>query len=204
MTLTIMLFMLTLLLALNFHFDRKAFQQISLGKRSDIELIHNGEDLCGQLMNDIRQTGSLVHVMFYIMKHDAISLEFLYLLKDKAEAGIPVYLLIDRIGAMKVKRKTLRGLEESGVQVHFTNWAAFNIAKEYRVRTVERLPFTGEGVTDLQHIFLTDSKRGALLAKLKSDVFPPLPKEAVACMRSEDLRLRKHTFRLLKRRRKES
>ncbi|MEC1259237.1 hypothetical protein P9D34_02020 [Bacillus swezeyi] len=56
MTLTIMLFMLTLLLALDFHFDRKAFQQISLGKRSDIELIHNGEDLCEQLMNDIRQT----------------------------------------------------------------------------------------------------------------------------------------------------
>ncbi|MEC1259236.1 hypothetical protein P9D34_02015 [Bacillus swezeyi] len=75
---------------------------------------------------------------------------------------------------MKVKRKTLRGLEESGVQVHFKNWAAFNIAKEYRVRTVERLPFTGEGVTDLQHIFLTDSKRGALLAKTEKRRVPSI------------------------------
>ncbi|MGN9866950.1 phospholipase D-like domain-containing protein [Bacillus swezeyi] len=54
-----------------------------------------------------------------------VFLECLYLLKDKAEAGVPVYLLIDRIGAMKVKRKTLRGLEESGAQVHFTNRATF-------------------------------------------------------------------------------
>lgn len=57
---------------------------------------------------------SLVHVMFYIMKHDAISLEFLYLLKDKAEAGIPVYLLIDRIRAWKWSGKHCAALKKAG------------------------------------------------------------------------------------------
>ncbi|QHZ45255.1 cardiolipin synthase [Bacillus sp. NSP9.1] len=213
------LFLLILLAVFDFYFGRKAlkkraYEPVFSEKRSDIELIHNGEDLCERLMHDIRQAASSVHVMFYMMKHDAISLEFFRLLKDKAEAGVPVYLLIDRIGSMKVKRKTMRMLEESGAHVHFTNLPAFpfflyrlnarnhrkitiidgkigyvggfNIGMEYLGKEEKfgpwkdyHLRMTGEGVADLQHIFLTDLKRNAPLIKLKSNPFPALHKGAV-------------------------
>ena len=108
--LMIMVCFLILLLALDFHFGRKAFEKkayepVFSEKKSDIELIHNGEDLCERLLDDIRQAESSVHVMFYIVKNDDISLEFLKVLKDKAKSGVCVRLLIDRIGAMKVKKK---------------------------------------------------------------------------------------------------
>ncbi|MCF7616225.1 cardiolipin synthase [Bacillus sonorensis] len=216
--LMIILLIITLLV-LDFYFGRKAFQKkayepVFPEKKSDIELIHNGEDLCERIMDDIRQAASSVHVMFYIIKHDDISLEFLNVLKDKAEAGVSVYLLIDRIGAMKVKRNILRSLEESGAHVHFTNRPSFpfffyrlnarnhrkaavidgkigyvggfNIAMEYLGKKAEfgpwkdyHLRMTGEGVADLQHVFLTDVKREAPEAKPKSDVFPPLHKGSV-------------------------
>lgn len=86
--LMIILLIITLLV-LDFYFGRKAFQKkayepVFPEKKSDIELIHNGEDLCERIMDDIRQAASSVHVMFYIIKHDDISLEFLNVLKDKA------------------------------------------------------------------------------------------------------------------------
>ncbi|MPQ23786.1 cardiolipin synthase [Bacillus paralicheniformis] len=217
--LMIMVCFLILLLALDFCFGRKAFEKkayepVFSEKKSDIELIHNGEDLCERLMDDIRQAESSVHVMFYIVKNDDISLEFLKVLKDKAKTGVCVRLLIDRIGGMKVKKKTLSGLKQSGAHVFFVNKpgfpyffyrlnarnhrkiavidgkigyvGGFNIAKEYLGKKAEfgpwkdyHLRMTGEGVADLQHIFLSDFKREAPQAQPESGVFPPLHQGAV-------------------------
>ncbi|MDI5788095.1 hypothetical protein PO124_05345 [Bacillus licheniformis] len=61
---------LILLLALDFHLAAKPLRRKPTSpffrEESDIELIHNGEDLCERLLDDIRQAESSVHVMFIL------------------------------------------------------------------------------------------------------------------------------------------
>ena len=44
-----------------------------------------------------------IHILFYIVKDDRISLEFLTILKEKAKEGVEVRLLVDWVGSLKVK-----------------------------------------------------------------------------------------------------
>lgn len=63
-------------------------------RQSDFHLYTYGKDLYDTLFTDIKQAKHHVHVLFFIVKNDKISREFLKLLIDKAKEGIEVRLLL--------------------------------------------------------------------------------------------------------------
>ncbi|GLI88721.1 cardiolipin synthase [Bacillus subtilis] len=106
-------------------YRKKAYEPVFSKKKSDIELIHCGADLVERMMNDIRQSASSVHMMFFIMKNDEVSHNMYTLLKTKAQAGVSVYLLLDWAGCRAIKKTALQTMKNAGVHVHVMNRPRF-------------------------------------------------------------------------------
>jgi cardiolipin synthase A/B len=94
-------------------------------RQSNIDLITAGPELFEKLFLDIKNAKKHIHILFYIVKNDKISGEFLSLLKKKAEEGVEVRLLLDWVGSMRVKRKLIAGLKEAGVRFAFCHVPRF-------------------------------------------------------------------------------
>ena len=80
-------------------YKKQAYEPVFDPKKSNITLIHCGSELVQQMTADIRQAVSSIHMMFFIMKNDQVSHEMFDLLKEKARAGVSVYLLLDWAGS---------------------------------------------------------------------------------------------------------
>lgn len=94
-------------------------------RKGDVALFTYGEDLFKDLFNEIRAAKQHIHVLFYIVRDDKISNEFLQLLMDKAEEGVEVRLIVDKIGGNKMSQNNIDALKKSGVQFHFCHKPKF-------------------------------------------------------------------------------
>ncbi|WMX55584.1 MULTISPECIES: cardiolipin synthase [unclassified Peribacillus] len=160
-------------------------------RKSDLTVFTSGKILFDDFMKEIKLAQDSIHILFYIVKNDKFSKEFLKLLQTKAEAGVEVRLLVDRIGSKNISRESIQELKKSGVHFSFSfkpklpflfysiqkrnhrkitvidgrigYLGGFNIGKEY-INQGEKLnpwrdyhvKITGEGVKDLQEVFLSD------------------------------------------------
>lgn len=84
-------------------------------------LFADGQELYTNLFQDISDAKKHIHILFYIVKNDKVSNEFLNLLKKKAQEGVTVRLLLDRIGSFQISRKEVRALRKCGVHFAFSN-----------------------------------------------------------------------------------
>ncbi|PEX88632.1 cardiolipin synthase [Bacillus cereus] len=94
-------------------------------RQSDFHLYTYGKDLYDALFTDIKQAKHHVHVLFFIVKNDKISREFLKLLIDKAQEGIEVRLLLDRFGSHHLSNEAIRSLQKHGVSFSFCHKVKF-------------------------------------------------------------------------------
>lgn len=94
-------------------------------RQSDFHLYTYGKDLYDALFTDIKQAKHHVHVLFFIVKNDKISHEFLKLLIDKAQEGIEVRLLLDRFGSHHLSNEAIRSLQKHGVSFSFCHKVKF-------------------------------------------------------------------------------
>ncbi|MGG0286858.1 cardiolipin synthase [Peribacillus butanolivorans] len=160
-------------------------------RKSDMTVFTSGKILFDDFMKEIKLAQDSIHILFYIVKNDKFSKEFLKLLQTKAEAGVEVRLLVDMIGSKNISRESIQELKKSGVHFSFSfkpklpflfysiqkrnhrkitvidgrigYLGGFNIGKEY-INQGEKLnpwrdyhvKITGEGVKDLQEVFLSD------------------------------------------------
>jgi cardiolipin synthase A/B len=86
-------------------------------RKSNLKLFTDGHSLFTDLFNEIEDAQRSIHALFYIVKDDHISREFLTRLKKKAQEGVEVRLLVDWIGN-KISKKMKEELKESGVQLY--------------------------------------------------------------------------------------
>jgi cardiolipin synthase A/B len=181
-------------------------------RQSNIKVFTTGPELFTDLFAELRSAKRHIHILFYIVKDDRISLDFLSILKEKAKEGIEVRLLLDWIGSLKSKKKIIRQLENSGVDFAFCKVAkppflfyslqvrnhrkitvldgkigylgGFNVGKEYIDLDPKLSPWRdyhlkihGEGVQDLQQVFLQDWKEAKKVDLTNNGIyFPPLSK----------------------------
>ncbi|WP_026568182.1 cardiolipin synthase [Bacillus sp. UNC41MFS5] len=124
--LSVLLFLIIIWLVLDFHLGRK--KHLSIVSRRETAIIHgdldiftHGKKLFADYFHELRNAKKHIHVLFYIVKDDAISQEFFSILKEKARAGVEVRLLIDRLGSWKVKKMVIQSLREAGVRFAFSN-----------------------------------------------------------------------------------
>ncbi|QOR66548.1 cardiolipin synthase [Cytobacillus suaedae] len=85
-------------------------------RKSNIKLFTEGNSLFTDLFNEIENAKEHIHILFYIVKDDDISREFLTRLKKKAQEGVEVRLLVDWVGN-KISKDMKGKLKKSGVQV---------------------------------------------------------------------------------------
>ncbi|MCA1032139.1 cardiolipin synthase [Bacillus timonensis] len=88
-------------------------------RKSDIELFTHGEELFSDLFTELKNAKKHIHILFYIVKNDKISHDFLTLLAKKAKEGVEVRLLLDRIGSKKVEQPYLDQLIQDGGHFSF-------------------------------------------------------------------------------------
>lgn len=94
-------------------------------RQSDFHLYTYGKDLYDALFTDIKQAQHHIHILFFIVKNDKISREFLKLLIDKAQEGIEVRLLLDRFGSHYLSNEAIRSLRKHGVSFSFCHKIKF-------------------------------------------------------------------------------
>ena len=88
-------------------------------QNNTIKIYTSGRDKFNDLMHDMENASNHIHLLYYIVKNDAISNEIFELCKSKAREGITVRLLLDHVGSRNVPRKVIHSLRESGCEVAF-------------------------------------------------------------------------------------
>lgn len=105
----------------NNHLKRKSYPV----RKGSITLFTSGPELFEDYFSQIKQANSHIHVLFYILKKDAISIDFLSILKEKANEGVEVRLMLDWVGSLKSKRRIKKFLQNSGVELFFSQAPKF-------------------------------------------------------------------------------
>ncbi|MDR7078642.1 cardiolipin synthase [Neobacillus niacini] len=91
----------------------------------NFELFPHGKELFADYLHELKMARHHIHILFYIVRDDQFSQQFFNILKTKAQEGVEVRLLVDRIGSYKVKKPAINELRETGVQFAFSNRIKF-------------------------------------------------------------------------------
>jgi cardiolipin synthase A/B len=115
---------LILLLALDFKIGRKRhLEQVNKKyfpiRNSNLDIFTAGPELFADYFDELRKAKHHIHILFYIVKNDDFSKEFLSILQEKAKEGVEVRLMVDWVGAT-ISRKSIRQLKESGAEFAFS------------------------------------------------------------------------------------
>lgn len=81
---------------------------------NSVDVYTNGEDKFKQLIEDIKNAKTYIHVEYYIFKKDVIGRKIIDELTKKAEEGLEVRLLVDAMGSRTLTKKTLKKYIEAG------------------------------------------------------------------------------------------
>lgn len=126
----LIIIILLLLLRLDYSLGRKSHlkkqedEEFPL-RDSNISLYSTGETLFNDLFIDIQNAQEHIHVEFYILQDDDFSKEFVSLMKQKAEQGVKVRLLLDWVGSHNVTKEMEKDLVQSGVSFAYSNKPTF-------------------------------------------------------------------------------
>ncbi|MDQ0218544.1 cardiolipin synthase [Peribacillus cavernae] len=129
-TIGIVILCLLIWLPIDFYFGRRShinnvFKRDYPKRNSDIQLYTSGKALFRDLFTEIQNAERHVHILFFIVSNDRFSQAFLHLLKEKAQSGVEVRLMVDRIGSHKINKKTVLDLEAYGVSFNFARRLKF-------------------------------------------------------------------------------
>lgn len=126
LTIAAILLIIALWLSLDFTFGRK--KQLQGLKRvnspfraSNIDIFTKGPELFADFFSELKKATHHIHILFYIVKDDNISKEFLSILKEKADEGVEVRLLLDRMGSFPIKKRTIESLKRHGIHFSFAH-----------------------------------------------------------------------------------
>jgi cardiolipin synthase A/B len=88
---------------------------------SEFEIFTHGKEFFQSFFSEIQKAEKHLHILYYIVKNDSLGQEFFTILKEKAQEGVEVRLLIDRLGSLTIKKKVVKELKAAGIQVAFSN-----------------------------------------------------------------------------------
>ena len=112
--------------ALDFQLGRKMHLKVTETIESPVlygslEIFSTGKELFTNYWEQLKKAQTSIDIVFYIVRNDTFSEEFLSILKKKAREGVRVRLLLDRIGSFKFSKKNIRALKGAGVEFKFDN-----------------------------------------------------------------------------------
>lgn len=113
-------------LAADLHFGRKqrirkaSYEKMPMRKGS-IQIFTRGSELFKDFFEELRRAERHIHVVFYIVKEDALNHEFFGILREKSQSGVEVRLLVDWIGSMALTKETAASLRQAGIHLAFSH-----------------------------------------------------------------------------------
>lgn len=84
---------------------------------TNIEFWFNGREALDAMYSHIEKAQSHIHFQTYILEDDRIGRKFINLFKQKALEGVEVRLMYDGVGSIHFKKRVVKELKESGVEV---------------------------------------------------------------------------------------
>jgi cardiolipin synthase A/B len=128
--LLVLIFLIFLWFSIDFTLGRKKHRAIVQKRETPIiygnfDIFPHGKELFADYFDVLKKAKKHIHILFYIVKDDAISQEFFDILKTKAREGVEVRLLIDRIGSHRVKKAAVQALRAAGVHFAYSNRIRF-------------------------------------------------------------------------------
>lgn len=124
--LSVLILLIIIWLVLDFKLGRK--KHLSNVRRKETAVLHgdmdiftHGKTLFADYFYELRNAKKHIHVLFYIIKDDAISEEFFSIIKEKARAGVEVRVLLDRLGSWKITKAKVKELRSEGIHFVFCN-----------------------------------------------------------------------------------
>ena len=82
-----------------------------------LRFITDGEDAFAALEQGIRGAKESIHIMTFILGHDAVGRRIVQLLAERARAGVKVRLLLDALGCFRTSGRFCNPLREAGGEV---------------------------------------------------------------------------------------
>lgn len=113
-------------LGLDFILGRKKHRSLFSKRETSVlhgnfDIFPHGKELFADYFKELTKAKKHIHVLFYIVKADPFSQEFLHILKEKAREGIEVRLLVDWLGSRKVTKQLVKELRDAGVHFAYSN-----------------------------------------------------------------------------------
>ena len=81
---------------------------------NNVKVYVNGKDKFIQLIKDIKNAKSYIHMEYYILKNDMLGKVIIKELTKKAESGLEVRLLVDSMGSRKLTRNAIKKYIDAG------------------------------------------------------------------------------------------
>lgn len=108
-------------------------------RHSDFHIFNDGKDLFPDLFHELEEAENHIHILFYTVKADTISNQFLSILERKAQEGVEVRLLLDWLGSFQVRKKIRNKLKEAGVQFSYCNTPKMPLFYTLQVRNHRKI-----------------------------------------------------------------
>jgi cardiolipin synthase len=97
---------------------------------NQLKIYSNGQDKFEDLFQDLKNAKKFIHANYYIINDDELGNKFMRILAKKAEEGVEVRLLYDKMGCRDLSRYTIFNLEDAGAEV--VSFAPFVLDINYR------------------------------------------------------------------------
>ena len=81
---------------------------------NSVDVYTNGEDKFKQLIEDIKNAKTYIHVEYYIFKKDILGKKIIDELTKKAKEGLEVRLLVDAMGSRRLTKRVLKKYMNAG------------------------------------------------------------------------------------------
>jgi cardiolipin synthase len=125
--------------------------------RNHVTALHNGDEIFPAMLDAIRSAEVSVNFETYVYWSGTIGRQFAEALSERARAGIPVNVMIDWVGSLKMEQALLDEIKAAGVTVHrfrplhWYNLGRMNNRTHRKVLVVDgRIGFTGGvGIADV-------------------------------------------------------
>lgn len=102
---------------------------------NDVKIFNTAKEKFEELLKDIKNAKSTIHLIYYIIKNDIIGNTIVDALTERANAGVKVRLIYDDVGCIAVSKKMFDKLKDAGGEVFsfFPSYLKFiNLNLNYR------------------------------------------------------------------------
>lgn len=93
------------------------YTEAAYSTNNQVQVFVKGKDKYDNLFNDLRRAKKNIHLLYFGIRNDSVGQELKEILIKKAQQGVEVRIIYDRIGCLLLPPSYIRALREAGVLI---------------------------------------------------------------------------------------